>query len=110
MYDINLRVTLKIWLLEVQIWKRNLKEALPLALDLACGVFDQLRNSTFAPETIHAIELQISQSQQHLVAHWWYCGFFEFIRREVMPIEAHLPGIISKKLESYVQQHMATAR
>ena len=58
MYDTNLRVISKIWLLEVQIWKRNLKEALPLALNLACRVFDQLRNTNFAPETIHAMELQ----------------------------------------------------
>ena len=56
MYDAYIRtlhVTLKTRFLEVRMWKQNFKEAIPLALDLACEVLDHRRYSTLAPDAIY---------------------------------------------------------
>ena len=112
MYDAyirTLRVTLKMRLLEVRMWKQNFKEAIPLALDLACEVLDPRPYSTLAPDAIYGVVLQLLNLSNTLLSTGDAANSWRILQ-DVLPIPAHLPGVLSVELESYLQQRVATVR
>ena len=119
MYDAyirTLRVTLKMRLLEVRMWQQNLKEALPVALDLAWEVrdsewevLDDRPSSTLAPDTIYGIVLQLLTLSNTLLSTGDAANSSRILLH-VRSIQAHLPGVLSEEFESYVQQRVTTVR
>ena len=112
MYDAyirTLRVTLKMRFLEVRMWKQNFKEAIPLALDLACEVPDYRPYSTLAPDAIYGVVLQLFNLSNTLLSTGDAANSWRILR-DVRPIPARLPGVLSEELKSYLQQRVATVR
>ena len=111
-YDTYIRtlcVTLKMRLLEVRMWQQKLKEALPVALDLAREVIDDEMHSNFAPDTTYSITLQLLKLSSTVLSFGDVAESLELLE-SVKSIGEHLPSMLSEELESYVQQRMAQAR
>ena len=106
----TLRVTLKMRLLEVRMWQQNLKEALPIALNLAHEIWDGLislitPHSTLPPDVIHGMLLQLLNLSNVLLSTEDAENSL-ILLQQVDRIQALLPDKFSKDLESYVKQRI----
>lgn len=108
-YIQTLRVTLEMRLLEVRMWQQNLKEALPVALDLASELFDHRTRWIFAPDTIYGIVQQLLDLSNTLLSTGDAAASLKLLEL-VTSVRAYLPGVLSEELEPYVQQRVVTMR
>ena len=108
-YIQTLRVTLEMRLLEVRMWQQNLKEALPVALDLASELFDHRTRWNFAPDTIYGIVQQLLDLSNTLLSTGDAEASLKLLEL-VTSVRAYLPSVLSEELEPYVQQRVVTMR
>ena len=105
----TLRIALEMRLLETRMWQQNLKEALPVALDLMRGILDGRTHSISASHIHYGIVQQLLNLSNTLLSAGDAAGSLRLLE-DVTNIETHLPDLLSKELKSYIQQRMGTVR